>query len=894
MENCRILLVEDRQADIGLIKHQIENVLESYQVNSVNSKNDFVRQLNELNPHLVICSLDAASVDPVSIVRITRIKSRITPVIILYKAMKENLLTECMEAGATNHCSKKQLNRLSQVIASALGNEIWGETAAYAKRNTASANVAGIPTGRETFFTTLFNNIPDIYFQTDMMGDLYDISPSIASYLKYEKSELIGNSVFTLYWDARDRESLIQSLVKHGEMRDFKIRFRTKTGEMKHGSIYARLLYNASGQPDLIVGTIRDTTGAVEAANSLRWNEEMYRSIFDNQDTSILLIDLQEQKIVTANLAATKLYGWSTEEFLKINPRELFNITPHELANLTESVKTTGNLHYETWHKCKNGTTKNVEVTTGKVIIMGKNYLWTAVRDVNSMKTIDQQAQWMTIMAENSPVGLLVANPLGDIEYINQKYSAVTGLSLADVIGKNLWFRYYANNSGNTFTEIWNMVQSGQSWSGECSTTGENGQPAWENVHIVPINNKHGQLIHIVVSNENIDEWHKTMDELTSAKVRAEITDKMKTGFINNISDEIRSPLTGIIGFTEMLQNPDFSDETKMNFMDIVSKSSLNLLNTINSYLDISMILSGKGTIHKKHCTVGTLLEKVKKEMKGVCEAGGITLNIIQPAAPDAIVLNTNPEILHKIFTHLVNNAVKFTQEGSIDVGFRLSKNMPGFFVADTGTGMDSDQVNSINDYFNLADTTAPYDFTGGNIGLSIVHGLVTILEGKIHLESTPGKGSRFYFTLPAGAMATAVVSEKAPPAKIPVKENPVILVAEDNDFNYMYIEAVLNNAGYRVIRAVNGLEAVEICHSNPEVSLVLMDLNMPLMDGREAIRQIKGFLPDLPVIVLTAYVSFTSEEDAFLSGCQEFLKKPINRDDLLISVENTVHNRMN
>jgi CheY-like chemotaxis protein len=194
-------------------------------------------------------------------------------------------------------------------------------------------------------------------------------------------------------------------------------------------------------------------------------------------------------------------------------------------------------------------------------------------------------------------------------------------------------------------------------------------------------------------------------------------------------------------------------------------------------------------------------------------------------------------------------------------------------------------------EYFTKTDTTATLVTDGSGLGLSIARGLVKLLGGDITVESTLHKGTTFRFTLPAVTVVPTVVEEETKKKQLRVTKNPVILVAEDDDYNYKFIETVLNRADFKVVRAENGLEAVNICHENPNVNLVLMDLKMPVMGGIEATRQIKSFLPALPVIALTAYVTSENENEAFLSGCKEFISKPVDRAHLLTTVGNSLGN---
>ena len=202
--------------------------------------------------------------------------------------------------------------------------------------------------------------------------------------------------------------------------------------------------------------------------------------------------------------------------------------------------------------------------------------------------------------------------------------------------------------------------------------------------------------------------------------------------------------------------------------------------------------------------------------------------------------------------------------------------------MSDTGIGIEKDKVQLIFDYFMQADISQTRIYEGSGLGLSIARDLVKLLGGSIHVESSQNTGSTFSFTLPDDSLVTVIEKQELEIIQPKPKANPLILVAEDDDFNYKYLDIILKRAGYLVLRATNGLEAVNACRTNPEVSLILMDMKMPVMGGLDATMEIRRFLPGLHIIALTAYVSLADENAAYEAGCNEFLSKPVNRDKLL------------
>jgi len=381
----------------------------------------------------------------------------------------------------------------------------------------------------------------------------------------------------------------------------------------------------------------------------------------------------------------------------------------------------------------------------------------------------------------------------------------------------------------------------------------------------------------------------KMLDDLLAAKEIAEATDKLKSAFINNISHEVRTPLNGVIGFSEMLLNPDVTSENKAIFSDIIRKSSTRLIKTITSYMDISMIVSGNMEVFRKDFALNPLLGEIREEFDEACQIKGIELKVQRPSIPADIRLNTDPDILRKIFTHLIDNAIKFTSTGFIEFGFRKKDDSLEFFVDDSGIGIEKEKINYIFDNFIQADISHTRGYEGSGLGLSIANGLVRLLHGELTIESELLKGSTFYFTIPGSTIVMNSPAEKIVRLNPRVVTDPLILVAEDDEFNYKFIEIILKKSDFKVIRAENGAQAVSICKLNPGVNLVLMDLKMPVMGGIEATRKIKEFLPEMPVIALTAYVSTSDEYEALLNGCDEFIPKPVNRENLIELINKTL-----
>ncbi len=392
----------------------------------------------------------------------------------------------------------------------------------------------------------------------------------------------------------------------------------------------------------------------------------------------------------------------------------------------------------------------------------------------------------------------------------------------------------------------------------------------------------------------NITERKLAREELLKARDKAEAGDRLKSAFIQNISHELRTPLNGIIGFSEMIAEMDNSEEERAGFSKMIKRSSTRLINTITSYMDISMIISGITEINKRAFSLRPFMEKINDETVGICDSLNLNLHIIKKIPVEDQTIVTDEILLGKIFSYLIDNAIKFTNHGSITMAYERKGGFHHFSVSDTGTGISRNSLSVIFDVFTQADQSTSRGYEGSGLGLSIARGFVKLLGGEIWVHSQIGEGTTFFFTIPEKASILATPARVSTSTEPIQSEKLVILVAEDDDSNFKYLEIVLKKASFRVLRAINGFETVEFCQHHPEIRLLLTDLKMPGMNGFESTRQIRKILPELPIVALSGFISPTDETAALSAGCNEYMVKPVTRFKLLETINKLlqpVHN---
>ena len=341
--------------------------------------------------------------------------------------------------------------------------------------------------------------------------------------------------------------------------------------------------------------------------------------------------------------------------------------------------------------------------------------------------------------------------------------------------------------------------------------------------------------------------------------------------------------MNGIIGFSEMIATEKLEESESKHYANIIINSGQRLLTIVDDILDISRIETGQIEIYPEAVNIDDLLKEVINFFTPRARSAGLDLQLLQTPGTDVFCL-TDKTRLHQILSNLISNSFKFTQKGFVAVSCEKSDKNLLFSVRDSGIGIDPSMHEKIFERFIQEEMEPTREYGGTGLGLAISKKLTELLGGNIWLESEKGKGSIFYFTIPLEPVERPPTKKKAVVGFSNNNESIEIniLVAEDDDTNFEYLDEILKKSGYGVIRASTGEEAVKIATTVSGIALVLMDIKMPVMDGYTATREIKKLKPDLPVIAQTAYAMTKDSMKAREAGCDSYIAKPILRKDLL------------
>lgn len=372
--------------------------------------------------------------------------------------------------------------------------------------------------------------------------------------------------------------------------------------------------------------------------------------------------------------------------------------------------------------------------------------------------------------------------------------------------------------------------------------------------------------------------------ELIVATEKVATSDRLKSAFIRNLAHEIRTPLNGILGMYQVLTDPSLTGHDKEENLVYLRKSSNRLISTVTDMMDISLIVSGNMPVRETLFDPAVMVEEIYNSFKTECEIENVSFTCKPGILPGSCMIKSDRDILMKIISPLIDNALKFTSMGRVEIGLELKEKELVFFVKDTGVGIDEVAQVSVFDPFTQENIRITRGHEGNGLGLSIASGLANILGGRISLDSVKGEGSTFFFNLTANIVAGDGNEPRAAKAVDPEKLRPAILITDDDVLSRKYLEFILTDQASAIFQAKNGREAVEICREHPEILAVMMDLKMPVMNGFDATRAIRKFNTAVIIIVQTAYDDLQVREEALAAGCNDFITKPVD-EALLVKI---------
>ena len=473
------------------------------------------------------------------------------------------------------------------------------------------------------------------------------------------------------------------------------------------------------------------------------------------------------------------------------------------------------------------------------------------------------ELQKLSRAIEQSPVSVVITDVDGNIEYVNPYFCQLTGYDCAEVLGGNARLLKSGLTPTEVYAELWQTIASGNSWQGEFNNKRKDGTFFDEKAIISPLRNLNGDITHYVAVKEDITQQKQDQAELRQARQTAEEATQAKSMFLANMSHEIRTPMNAIIGLSYLALKTDLTPK-QQDYVQKIHSASTSLLGIINEILDFSKIEAGKLQLDPAPFVLDEMMDNVFNLTHTQANAKGLEfLYHIDPNIPQNLI--GDPLRLAQVMTNLINNAVKFTGSGSITIDGKVVARLENkielrFSVSDTGIGMTPEQVARLFQAFTQADGSTTRKYGGTGLGLTISKRLVEMMGGTIVVDSTAGKGSNFSFT----AWFELTGKANAKRRIVPDSLNELrVLVVDDNQTAKEILQEYLAAMNFQVDTAESGQAAIDavLCSTVNPYSLVLMDWQMPEMDGIEAARRIKNELRLVKPPAIVMVTSFDREE---------------------------------
>lgn len=405
----------------------------------------------------------------------------------------------------------------------------------------------------------------------------------------------------------------------------------------------------------------------------------------------------------------------------------------------------------------------------------------------------------------------------------------------------------------------------------------------------VTVKNETGEMIGSLTISRDITTLKKAHEDLIKANMEAEASNRLKSSFLANISHEIRTPLNSVVGFANLLLANDITDEVKEEYIEHINHNSEKLLQIIGDIIDLSRLESSQIEITYEEASVNSIVNEIVDEARKIVKRNekSIIINVTNLLEDNSDLIFTDRVWLKRVLNHLMDNAVKFTLEGSVRLTYAKENENLVFRIRDTGIGINKENLDHIFEEFRQEIVGHHRPFEGLGVGLTLAKEVVERMGGKINVQSEKGVGSEFSFSIPyrpAGG-STRIRSRLESNDQVNVTLNwskKKCLLVDDNKDVLLYLNRVLQETGISILTARSGREAIEIVRTTPDIDVILLDMQMPEMNGIEATREIRKIRGDIPIIAQTAFI-FEDDKDIILAaGCDACLIKPIRKDHLL------------
>lgn len=741
-------------------------------------------------------------------------------------------------------------------------------------------------------FKILFENSPDAIFVEDEDGFILNVNQAACELQGLEQDKLIGMNIRELV-PASEVEELLErnKLWFSSKINYYESVVYSVTGKIIPVEMHGRIVY-FSDKPSLLL-IIRNITIRKQEQERIKLEKLYFENLLKAAPEAIVISD-KESRIQRINDEFTKLFGYTATEVIGKTSYSILT-PPHKIAEshvFSRIVSKERGVIKETTRQRKDGSLVNVSIV-GAPIAIGEDQIgvFKIYRNITDQKAtkealIESQEKLRNIF-ESSPDAIAITSPSGIIIDRNRAALELFKFTVENRYKNFSSLRLVAKKDHKRAQGFFRTVSKKGFIRNKTITLVKNdGTYFIAEISASLLKNKNNEPSNLIIIVKDITERLLYERRLEEAMEKAIESDKLKSAFLANMSHEIRTPMNAIIGFSKLLSSQQTNESDNQEYIEIIKNTGNTLLNLIDDIIDFAKIEAGEVRIQKSACNV----HKVMKELFSFFEKEllrndktNIELNLKIPKSQDDLIILTDQNRFRQIFSNLLSNAIKFTKKGDVIFGYKIENSEIIFYVSDTGIGIPEDKLEIIFDRFRQVEFNYTKRFGGTGLGLAITKNLVKLLGGRIMVDSIKGEGSVFRFSLP-------LIRIDNPPAQfvnnLPEISNydwndKLILVVEDNELNSKLLQRMMEPTGVKIIFARDGKPAIEACRINPDIDIVLMDIQMPEMDGYEATRAIKLIRPEIPIIAQTAYAMAEEREKIIEAGCNDYLSKPIRQKDL-------------
>ncbi|WP_010135169.1 chemotaxis protein CheB [Ochrovirga pacifica] len=651
---------------------------------------------------------------------------------------------------------------------------------------------------------------------------------------------------------------------------------------------------------DGVVITFVDITKVKEAEINLTKSENLFKSIFTNAGIGIATVSTN-RKPISVNPELENIIGYTNDEISKMSFEEFTHPEDVEIDVVQYKKLIEGKIDWYRMDKRyihKNGYVIWGQLTVTVVRDVNNEVLYSValVKDITEHKEIENklnlEKQFNERIAETSPNGIYIYDiKKGTNIFTNKRYKEILGYDINEINAMSqsqFTTLFHPDDHQAIDLHMKEVIEGKENSKIEYRFKHKQGHWVWCYSIDCPFEvDEKGEVVSFIGSFIDLSEKKDFEEMLKQAKQKAEIANIYKNQFLANMSHEIRTPINGIVGFADLLKEKNLSIEKRNKYSEVIKSSSNQLLILINDIIDISKIEAGELKLLKKPCHLGELIQDLETTFIGIKnQKQKEHLKIITeiPKKHANLTIETDPFRLHQVLSNLINNAIKFSDEGTIKFGFNLENNIVKFYVKDEGIGIPQEKINLIFNRFEQLSYGDLAKNEGTGLGLTISKGIIDLLNGKLNIISSENKGTMVTVELPY--IKTDVLPSNLEQINIKNYQQTLsgstVLVAEDVLINREYFKELLNSCGCNTLFVENGKEAVKVYFENPDIDIVLMDIRLPIMSGIKAAKQILKKDPNAKIIAQTAY-AMESDYDKFLDlGFIDYLSKPIIKEQLL------------